>query len=157
MRTLEQWLDEYSASHRNRTNKLIHWICVPLIAFSIACALKVLPLGHGHLNATTVVGGLVLLYYFRLSWRLALGMTAIFALAYWLILACEAALPGLGLLWLAVAIFVGAWIGQFYGHHVEGAKPSFADDVQFLLIGPLFVMQKFNRLITTGSIRATTH
>ena len=46
---------------------------------------------------------------------------------------------------------------QFYGHHVEGAKPSFADDVQFLLIGPLFVMQKFNRLITTGSLRPTVH
>src|SRR3546814_4173844 len=86
MRNLAQWLDEYSASHRNPTNKLLHWICVPLIAFSIACALKVIPVGHGNFNAATFVGVVTLLYYFRLSWRLALGMTAIFLLAYWAVI-----------------------------------------------------------------------
>src|SRR3546814_7703067 len=55
MRNLAQWLDEYSASHRNPTNKLLHWICVPLIAFSIACALKIIPVGHGNFNAATFV------------------------------------------------------------------------------------------------------
>src|SRR3546814_4512628 len=92
MRNLAQWLDEYSASHRNPTNKLLHWICVPLIAFSIACALKVIPVGHGNFNAATFVGVVTLLYYFRLSWRLALGMTAIFLLPYWSVIALHAAL-----------------------------------------------------------------
>jgi len=140
MRTLAQWLDEYSASHRNPVNKLIHWICVPLIAFSIACALKVIPVGEGHVNATSVIGVLVLLYYFRLSWRLALGMTLVFAVSYWLVLLSEAAFPGLQLLWFALAIFVVAWIGQFYGHYVEKARPSFFKDLQFLLIGPLWLL-----------------
>ena len=45
-----------------------------------------------------------------------------------------------------------AWVMQFYGHHVEGAKPSFSDDLIFLLIGPLFVQEKFFRLIRTGSL-----
>ncbi|HET8883243.1 MAG TPA: Mpo1-like protein [Solimonas sp.] len=144
MRTLAQWLDEYSASHRNPTNKLLHWICVPLIAFSIAGALKVVPVGHGNVNLATIVGVLTLLYYFRLSWRLALGMTAIFLLAYWLIVALHAAL-GVQLLWLSVAIFVIAWIGQFIGHHVERARPSFFKDLQFLLIGPLWLLDAVYR------------
>ena len=42
--------------------------------------------------------------------------------------------------WPCVAIFVVAWIGQFIGHHVEGKKPSFFQDVQFLLIGPVWLM-----------------
>ena len=32
-----------------------------------------------------------------------------------------------------------AWIGQFIGHKIEGAKPSFFEDLQFLLIGPAWV------------------
>lgn len=157
MRTLEQWLDEYSASHRNPTNKLMHWICVPLIAFSIACALKVIPLGGGYVNATTVVGLLALLYYFRLSWRLASGMTVIFLLAYWLIVTLHQAL-GFGLLWLAIAVFVAAWAGQFYGHHVERARPSFFKDLQFLMIGPLWLLDAVYRHweIPTGR-RAAAH
>jgi uncharacterized membrane protein YGL010W len=44
-------------------------------------------------------------------------------------------------LWLVcVIIFVVAWIGQFYGHKVEGKKPSFLKDIQFLLIGPAWLM-----------------
>ena len=35
-----------------------------------------------------------------------------------------------------MAIFVLAWIGQFIGHKIEGEKPSFFEDLQFLLIGP---------------------
>ena len=144
MRNLAQWLDEYSASHRNPTNKLLHWTCVPLIVFSIAAALKVAPVGHGHINLATIVGALTLLYYFRLSWRLALGMTAIFLFAYWLIVSLHAAL-GMQLLWLSIAIFVVAWIGQFIGHHVERARPSFFKDLQFLLIGPLWLLDAVYR------------
>ena len=44
-------------------------------------------------------------------------------------------------LWLVcVVIFVLAWIVQFYGHKIEGAKPSFLEDLQFLMIGPAWLM-----------------
>jgi uncharacterized membrane protein YGL010W len=46
---------------------------------------------------------------------------------------------------ISFAIFVVAWIGQFYGHKVEGMKPSFIKDLQFLLIGPLWVIEKIVR------------
>jgi uncharacterized membrane protein YGL010W len=44
-------------------------------------------------------------------------------------------------LWgIALIIFILAWIGQFWGHKIEGKKPSFIKDVQFLMIGPAWVM-----------------
>ncbi|MGH8444787.1 MAG: DUF962 domain-containing protein [Solimonas sp.] len=153
MRTLEQWLSEYSVSHKNPVNKAVHWVCVPAIAFSIALALKALPVGSGGINAATVVGVLVLLYYFRLSWQLAVGMTAVFALSYWAVLAVEAA-AGAQMVWVAVAIFVVAWIGQFIGHHVEKARPSFFKDLQFLLIGPLWLLDAVYRRMAIPTGRA---
>ena len=30
----EELFDKYSENHQNPTNKLIHWVCVPLIVFS---------------------------------------------------------------------------------------------------------------------------
>jgi uncharacterized membrane protein YGL010W len=41
---------------------------------------------------------------------------------------------------VALSVFIVAWIGQFVGHKIEGKKPSFFDDLRFLLIGPLFVL-----------------
>lgn len=157
MKTLDQWMDEYGASHRNATNKLLHWICVPLIAWSLAAALKTIPWTYGDLNAASVVGMLTLAYYFRLSWRLALGMTVIFASAYRTIVDLHAAL-GIGLLWLAIAVFVAAWIGQFIGHHVEKQRPSFFKDLQFLLIGPLWLLDAvYRRLEWPTGRRAQAH
>ena len=44
-------------------------------------------------------------------------------------------------LWLlCVILFVLAWLGQFYGHKIEGKKPSFLKDIQFLMIGPAWLM-----------------
>jgi uncharacterized membrane protein YGL010W len=75
-------------------------------------------------------------YYFGLSRPLAVGMLAMVALMLGLL----AALPPAAVLPLSIAIFVLAWIGQFIGHMIEGKKPSFLDDLRFLLIGPLFVL-----------------
>jgi uncharacterized membrane protein YGL010W len=57
-----------------------------------------------------------------------------------LMLAVLALMPPMTVLPLSIAIFVVAWIGQFIGHKIEGKKPSFFDDLRFLLIGPLFVL-----------------
>jgi uncharacterized membrane protein YGL010W len=82
-------------------------------------------------------------FYLRLSAGSLAMMTLWFAASVAGILAIQSA--GLSVLWISVAVWAAAWIVQVYGHHVEGAKPSFADDVIFLLIGPLFVMHKLYR------------
>lgn len=140
MTTLKQWLDRYSVSHQNPVNKTLHWICIPLIIFAITCGLKAIPVGSAWLNVATAVGVLTLLWYVRLSWTLAAGMTVIFIAQYMLVLALEAAIGTQGMLMAAAAIFVVAWIGQFVGHYIEGAKPSFFEDLQFLLVGPLWLL-----------------
>jgi uncharacterized membrane protein YGL010W len=145
MRKIDQLLSEYGESHQNVTNKTIHWICVPLIFFSVVGLIASIPSGllqnllGSYFNWATVVMILVLVYYISLSISLSIGM-AMFSLVC-LYLARTIALSGVAPLWLAcIVIFVLAWIGQFYGHKVEGKKPSFLKDLQFLLIGPAWLM-----------------
>ena len=145
MATLSALLAEYGESHQNPTNKLVHWVCVPLIMFSLLGLLWSVPVPAAirnispWLNWGTLVMALALLYYVRLSGRLALGMVLVWvAMAAGLrVVAGTAALP----LWtICLLIFALAWVGQFWGHKVEGKKPSFLKDLQFLLIGPLWLL-----------------
>lgn len=128
MKTVTEWLDEYSESHQNKTNKLIHWVCVPTIYFSIIDILA-----HFSVLLTALLIVLAMVFYMRLDIALAIAMAALTLLMVWLIFILPA---GAGL-------FTAAWIGQFYGHKVEGKKPSFFKDLQFLLIGPLWCVDAY--------------
>ena len=129
MKSVDQWFDEYGESHRNPINKLVHWICVPLITFSVLGILWAL-----HPVVAAAVVGMALAFYVLLSWQLALVMALQSLLMLWVL----SLMPWV--FWPSVAIFVLAWIGQFIGHRVEGKKPSFFKDLQFLLIGPAWLM-----------------
>ena len=129
MKAIDQWFDEYGESHQNPLNKLVHWICVPLITFSVLGMLWAI---HPAVAMLAVASSLA--FYVALSWRIAAAMLALSVL---MLLILEA-MPVV--FWPSVVIFVLAWIGQFIGHHVEGRKPSFLKDVQFLLIGPIWLM-----------------
>lgn len=149
MRSLDSYLDAYGESHRNPLNQKIHFVCVPVIVFATLALFWCLPLGHWFglaqplaywVNGGTVLGLLSGVFYLMLSMRAIAVMIGFFALSVAAILALEAS--PLPLLWTALVIWVVAWAGQFYGHKVEGAKPSFAEDILFLLIGPLFVVDE---------------
>lgn len=147
MRRIDQLLLEYGESHQNHTNKIIHWICVPLIFFSIVGLIWSIPgqfveaiLGDSpYANWATLALIFVLAYYASLSLPLMIGM-AIFSLIclyFAKVIDIQVPIP----LWiLSIIIFFLAWVGQFYGHKVEGKKPSFLKDIQFLLIGPAWLM-----------------
>jgi uncharacterized membrane protein YGL010W len=140
MKSIYTWLDEYSQSHRNPTNKRIHWICVPVILFTVFGALRAVPGEGSAINAMTISMALTLAYYAVLSWRLALGMVPVFIVIGLISEASFRAFGAVPHLALMAAIFVAAWTGQFYGHKVEGKKPSFFKDIQFLMIGPLWLL-----------------
>ena len=130
-RAIDTLLAKYSESHLNHTHEIIHFVCVPVIVFTL---LGILWWIHGSVAvAVTVVS---LLYYIKLSKPFAAGMAVMSAV----MLGILALLPAAVVLPLSLAIFVLAWIGQFIGHKIEGKKPSFFDDLRFLLIGPLFVL-----------------
>jgi uncharacterized membrane protein YGL010W len=132
MKTIETWMDEYSESHQNTTNKMIHWVCVPTILFSIIGILA-----HFSALLTALLLVFTLIFYARLDLVLAVAMGVLILMMAWLIFILPV---GTG---FYIALFVFAWIGQFYGHKVEGKKPSFFKDLQFLLIGPLWCMDAY--------------
>ncbi len=143
MKSIYDWLSEYGESHQHPTNKLVHWICVPTIFFSIVGLFYGVKLGVAltptlQLNLAMVLLALTVVYYARLSLSLAIGMLLFSILC--LVLAQLIETSGLVLWQVCIALFVLAWIGQFWGHKVEGKKPSFFKDLQFLMIGPAWLM-----------------
>lgn len=143
MKTMNQWFDEYSESHQNKTNKAIHWVCVPTILFSIIGILA-----HFSALLTALLLLLSFVFYAHLDLVLAVAMAALLVVMAWLIYTLPV---GVG---FYIGLFVLAWIGQFYGHKVEGKKPSFFKDLQFLLIGPVWCMDAYlGKLIPKWKMR----
>ncbi|PWF45101.1 Mpo1 family 2-hydroxy fatty acid dioxygenase [Massilia glaciei] len=137
-RAIDVLLAKYAESHRNHTNEIIHFVCVPAIVFSLLGMVWSV-----NWSAAVALCAGALFYYLKLSKAFALGMLVMAALMLGLL----SAMPPGSVLPLSIAIFVVAWIGQFIGHEIEGKKPSFLDDLRFLLIGPLFVLSfLFRRL-----------
>jgi uncharacterized membrane protein YGL010W len=149
MRTMHQWLDEYGASHQNSANELLHWICVPAIVMTVVGLLWSIPVPQAFaqvspwVNWATLGVAASVAYYCFLSPALAAGgalcLVALLFVVRWL-----DTLPWP--LWqICVAVFVVAWIGQFIGHSIEGKRPSFFKDVQFLMIGPIWLVSHIYR------------
>ena len=145
MRTIDELLEEYGESHRNPVNKLIHWICVPAIVWAVVALLWAIPfpweIGRGIVPLNWAVVGILAaqIYYFRLSRRLGSGLMLYNLAMLWLTAAVDSNAP-LPLWRIALGVFVAVWIGQFIGHLVEGKRPSFFKDLQFLLIGPAWIL-----------------
>lgn len=148
MKTIEEWLAEYSVSHQNPTNKLVHWICVPIIFFTVVGLLYSIPNPFVEVTPDNSVWAqgifakvaliLVTTYYAVLSPKLAVGMLIYVLLCLFICQSIQSV--GLNLAVVSIVLFVLAWIGQFWGHSVEGKKPSFLKDLQFLMIGPAWIM-----------------
>ncbi len=165
MKNIQDWFSEYGESHQNKTNKLIHWICIPLIFWSIIALLSLIPdtllnvFNNPFINDLIHWGTFViilgLLFYLRLSISIFLGMLVFSILVlldvyltvylfdahkYWGLFKSLEMDGDLFLLILSIIVFIGSWILQFIGHKIEGKKPSFLKDIQFLLIGPAWLL-----------------
>lgn len=145
MKSIHSWLEEYAQSHKDKTNIKVHWICIPIIFWCITgfMFLITIPLLG---NLAVPVLFLLTIYYALLSRTLWVGMlllSLICLLASFLVYQRYYN----NSFWLYLLLFIVAWIGQFYGHKVEGKKPSFLKDIQFLLIGPAFLMSKLYKTL----------
>jgi len=145
MRTVQQWLIEYGDSHRHATNKALHWVCVPVIVWCIIGLLWTLPTPRAFravspdVNWAGISVVVAIAYYALLSVRLALGAGVVFVAMLWSIDSLDR-FGALRLSALCIGLFLVAWVGQFIGHAIEGKRPSFFKDIQFLLIGPLWLL-----------------
>lgn len=149
MRKIDQLLAEYGESHQHHTNKMVHWICVPAIMFSLIGLIWNIPSGllqdlgrlegHAWVNWGTLFLAAASLYYLRLSLPLFVGMLFISLGMAWGNVQLQA-MGSSAHVWISLGIFAVAWVGQFIGHKIEGKKPSFLKDLQFLLIGPAWLL-----------------
>lgn len=138
MRDIERLLMQYGESHQNKINVLIHAIAVPSIYFVTLGLLWAIPvpewIAQFDITWAHIIAVPVLYYYFLLSGPIGAAMTL-------LTIACFGGvylLVSLGVsVWkFCLALFVIMWILQFVGHKIEGKKPSFLEDLRFLLVGP---------------------
>lgn len=148
MRSAQQWLQEYSVTHQNPLNKRIHKVCVPAIFWAVFALLWAIPplafmATIPYCNWATLVMLAVLAFYLSLGVVFFVDMFFVALLTFSLIMIVDK------LSWplapIAGLVFVVAWIGQFYGHKVEGKKPAFIQDILFLLIGPLWIVNNLKR------------
>ena len=143
---IDQLFAEYSEIHQNQTNKFIHWICVPLIFFTIVGFISLIPAPHfcapyfGCISIASIVAlFLVTIFYFTLSWRISLIMLLIMLLMEHFAYAINVHFKENS--WIIyLSIFVITWIFQFIGHKIEGKKPSFLKALHFLVIGPIWLL-----------------
>ena len=140
----DHWLNEYGRHHNHGANRLIHWLSIPLIVTSVVGLLWSLPVPETFSQATPVLNwGTIFLmaavvYYFIISISLAFGVLPFIALVVLSVTWLEQfSLP----LWLtSSAIFLVAWAAQRVGHEIEGNRPSFVADLQYLMIGPVWLL-----------------
>jgi len=131
VRRVDQLLAHYAESHRHPANERIHVVAIPVIMLSIVGMLFAL---HPWAAYAFVAASLV--YYALLRSPVFLGVMLLWTA---LLLAIVHALDASWVLPGSVALFVAGWIFQFIGHRIEGRKPSFFEDIQYLYVGPLFV------------------
>jgi len=156
MKDFNYWMLKYQESHQDKTNIAIHFVCVPLIFMSLFFLIYAIPfpeffLGSFNIQKSAYLNWAIILYYFLLVFwfRLQIKIGFIFLilgliLSYSSVFIYEFLFSGFleTPVFIFIIIFVLAWIGQFYGHKIEGKKPSFVDDLKFLLIGPIWVGYK---------------
>ena len=148
MRTMQDWLDSYSRDHQNPTNQVFHWLCVPPIVWSVIALLWTIPVPASFARPgawSVLVMVLAFYWYWKRSHRLALGLLLAFAVLGLFTNLLYYRLGAATLCYVAIAVFVVAWIGQFIGHQYEGRRPSFLTDLSYLLIGPAWLMAKLLR------------
>ena len=137
--SMQQLLDEYASSHQNKTNKLIHYFAVPIIFWSITALLWLVKIPYVE-NLAIVATILISFYYISKDLKVAIQMIIISMLC--LLLNSWLEKTGMPLFYIAIGLFVIAWIFQFIGHNIEGKKPSFFKDLQCLLIGPAWIAKE---------------
>ena len=148
-RPIDRWFASYSNDHRNDANQWIHVFAVPSILWSVIALLWCIPVpADSGFNAGLWAGLACFaawMFYFRNSRAIGFGMLAVFVAMLWLTFWIERRTGTRVLLWLAIGVFVVAWIAQFVGHEIEGKRPSFLTDLQYLLIGPIWLVSKAMR------------
>jgi uncharacterized membrane protein YGL010W len=149
VRPADEWLSRYGRYHNHKTNCLIHSLTIPFVVMSLVGLLWSLPAPETFEQATPVLNwGTIFLmtaimYYFIMSISLAFGILPFAILVIfgvdWLE---QLTVP----LWLtSTAILNLTWAGQRVGHQIEGHQPPLVEDIQTMMIGPVWILANIYR------------
>ncbi|MEB2855990.1 Mpo1-like protein [Pseudomonas atacamensis] len=148
MKSLVDHLSQYAAYHRDPRNIASHFIGIPLIVVAVAVLLSrpQWTLSGLWISPAVFVALASAWFYLRLELKLGVLMTVLMGLSVW---AGHALAQQSTMVWLSsgLAMFVIGWVIQFVGHHYEGRKPAFVDDISGLIVGPLFVVAELGFLL----------
>lgn len=143
MKNVIEQLSNYKSVHLNKNNIKTHVVGVPLIIWAVALLLNLVSFDarfmgeEFSIGLASVIGLGVLAYYAVLHISLALMIACLFGpLIYSTQFFVGVEYPAA----LAIGVFIVGWVFQFIGHAFERAKPAFVDDINQLLIGPLFLI-----------------
>ncbi|WP_026374741.1 DUF962 domain-containing protein [Aestuariibacter salexigens] len=138
MRHIDALLNKYGESHQNKTNVLIHAIAVPSIYLVTIGLIWSIPvpefIAQFDVTWAHILAIPVLYYYFKLSGPIGAAMTLLTLASFGVIQLLVKF--DISVWQFCLALFVVMWILQFVGHKIEGKKPSFFEDLTFLLVGP---------------------
>ena len=140
MQSLENWLNQYSEYHKNSMNIYIHKICIPFIVWSLLGMLWVSRSFIDSINNAYIAVILVSIFYWRLSKSYLIAMSLYFGIMIALLWYFDTH-SNVNIFDWSLTIFLLSWLGQFVGHMIEGKKPSFFQDLTFLLIAPLWTIK----------------
>ena len=157
-RPIDVYFDKYNEYHTNQVNRIISYICIPVISFSILAFVWSLPFpdldflgkNKSFLNWGSFLIAFTIYYYQRLSPILSYMMIlVVFGFSYGIIqLEHWQKAGGMVLPQVCVILFVAANILQLIGYKLEGKKTVLFFDFKFLLLSPLWVLslilKKFN-------------
>ncbi len=146
MTSIDQLLAEYAADHQHPVNRQLHTACVPIIFVSLLGLLAAVPVPEAFNGPPAFVNWAVVALVAALAWYFVKSVTygaamLVFSALSLLVISGLERLP-VPLAASSGLLFVVGWIGQFIGHRYEGKRPSFFRDLQFLLVGPLWVIDK---------------
>lgn len=140
MKSFVEHLSTYAEYHRDQRNIWTHFVGVPMIVFAVIVLLSrpAFELAGQALTPAVIVFAMTMLFYLRLNLVFGFFMAVLMGLGlYAASLVADMSIA----IWLGtgIGLFIVGWVIQFIGHHYEGKKPAFVDDLVGLLIGPLFV------------------
>ncbi|KTD42382.1 DUF962 domain-containing protein [Legionella quateirensis] len=132
----------YAEYHQNAMTRYTHMAGVPLIILSIMILLgfvKIIIPGVFETNLACLTTLVVLIYYYRLHWQLALALTPIMLILLWLASWFNYYGPTKVGVWAFLITFIVGWGLQFYGHYIEGKQPAFMVNIGQAFIAPLYL------------------
>lgn len=144
MKSLAEQMSMYSAYHQNPVNKMIHFLFVPAIVWTLMVALDLLPLlavAGITVTAAMVITAVLLVWYLVLDFPLGVVSAAVFTMLLVSAITLNESVGPRTALTIAAVLFVASWVFQFVGHGVwEKRRPALADNLLQVFVAPIFLV-----------------